>query len=172
MPLCLINSSVSCDASTDTCGANALKMRSFVSPLMFPPGMAGEAGRAESAAVGEKMRPFGGPAVGVAVPDAPGEPDPMGSEVVDWKSVERDALERRYGRLFRDARGDRAGFDGRPLAISRFVSESESCGDCSGSSGVGGIRRGRCCSASQSAGEMCCSGHLYPVREAMDAVLA
>lgn len=134
--------------------------------------MAGDAGRAESAAVGEKTRPFGGPAVGVSVPDPAGEPVAVGSEVVDWKSVERDALERRYGRLVRDARGDRAGFDGRPLATSRFVSESESCGDCSGSSGVGGIRRGRCCPARQSAGAVCCSGHLSPAREMMKVVLS
>jgi hypothetical protein len=53
--------------------------------------------------------------VGVTVPDAPGEPVAMGSDVVDWKSVERDALERRYGMLDKDVRGDLAGFERWPL---------------------------------------------------------
>ena len=53
--------------------------------------------------------------MGVTVPDAPGEPVAMGSDVVDWKSVEREALERRYGMLDKDARGDLAGFERWPL---------------------------------------------------------
>lgn len=161
IPLCLTNSSVSCEASTDTCGANARNMRSLVSPLMFPPGIAGEAGRTGPAPPGESIEPFDGPAVGVTVPDTPGEPAPVGSDVVDWKRVERDALDRRYGRLVKDASCDLAGLEVRPLATSMFVSESESCGDCSGSSSVGVMRRARGCAAEQSATMVACSGHLY-----------
>jgi hypothetical protein len=75
------------------------------------------------------------------VPDPPDEPGAVGSEVVDWKSVERDAFDRRYGRPAMDESDDLTGLDDRLLATSRFVSESESCDDCSGSSGVGVIRR-------------------------------
>jgi hypothetical protein len=128
---------------------------------MFPPGIAGDAGRAGPAPPGESTDPFGGPAVGVTVPDTPGEPVAIGSDVVDWKRVESDALDRRYGRLVKDARGDLPCFEGLPLATSRFVSESESCGDCSGSFGVGVMRRARWYPARQSATVYCCSGHLY-----------
>ena len=98
--------------------------------------------------------------MGVTVPDAPGEPVAIGSDVVDWKSVESDALDRRYGMLDKDARGDLAGFERWPLETWRLVSESESCGDCSGSSGVGVMRRARCSPARQSATVYGCSGHL------------
>lgn len=108
---------------------------------MFPPGKAGDAGRAEPGPPGENARPFGGAAVGVTVPDPPDEPGAVGSEVVDWKSVEREAFDRRYGRPAMEESDDLTSLDGRPLATSRFVSESESCGDCSGSFGVGVIRR-------------------------------
>ena len=127
---------------------------------MFPPGIAGDDGRAGPEPPGENTDPFGGPAVGVTVPDAPGEPVAVGSDVVDWKSVERDALERRYGMLDKDARGDLAGFERWPLETCRLVSESESCGDCSGSSGVGVMRRTGCSPARQSA-MIYRSGHLY-----------
>lgn len=134
----------------------------MVSPLIFPPGIAGDAGLGGPAGrPGDRTEAFGGTAVGVTVPDAPGEPA-VGSEVVDWKSVERDAFERRYGRLLIEARGDLAGLDGRPLETSRFVSESESCGVCSGSSGVDVMGRVRCYPARQSGGWCGCSGHLYP----------
>ena len=96
--------------------------------------------------------------MGVTVPDAPGEPVAIGSDVVDWKSVESDALDRRYGMLDKDARGDLAGFERWPLETWRLVSESESCGDCSGSSGVGVMRKARCSPARYLA---TIYGHLY-----------
>ena len=99
--------------------------------------------------------------MGVTVPDAPGEPVATGSDVVDWKSVERDALDRRYGTLDKEARGDLAGFGRWPLETWRLVSESESCGDCSGSSGVGVMRRAHCSAARRLATVNDCPWHLY-----------
>jgi len=63
--------------------------------------------------------------------------------------------------LDKDARGDLAGFERWPLETWRLVSESESCGDCSGSSGVGVMRRARCSAARQSATYYDYPGHLY-----------
>jgi hypothetical protein len=106
--------------------------------------------------------------VGVTVPDAPGEPVAIGSDVVDWNSVEREALERRYGMLDKDARGDLEGFERWPLETWRLVSESESCGDCSGSSGVGVMRRTCCSPARRSATVYECPGHLYAGLESFE----
>ena len=57
---------------------------------------------------------------------------------MEAKRFEREALERRYGRLVTDARGDLVGL---ALGTVMFDSESESCGDCSGSSSVGIVIR-------------------------------
>lgn len=90
---------------------------------------------------GENTDPFTGPAVGVIVPDSLGDAGfcSVGKEVVDWKSVDREAFERRYGRRDTDASGDLDCLDCRCFGTLMFDSESESCGVCSGSSG-GGIR--------------------------------
>jgi len=94
-------------------------------------------------ASGEKTEPFTTPAVGVTVPESLGEPasEWVGREVVEAKRVDNEALERRYGRCVTEERGDLRG-----RVLGTWISESESCGDCKGSSGVGGIR-GACGSA-------------------------
>lgn len=90
---------------------------------------------------GENTEPLTVPAVGVIAPDSLGEPGfcSVGRDVVDWKSVDSEAFERRYGRRDMDPRGDFAFLDSRCLGGLMFDPESESCGVCSGSSG-GGIR--------------------------------
>ena len=84
----------------------------MVSPLMFPPGKAGDSGRTGPEPPGENGEPCGGAAVGVTVPDPPDEPGAVGSEVVDWKRVERDAFDRRYGRPAMDESDDLTSLDG------------------------------------------------------------
>jgi hypothetical protein len=78
---------------------------------------------------------------GVTVPESVGESGLawVGKDVVEAKRLLRDALERRYGRLVTDARGD---FGGRVLGYAMGDSESEDCDDCSGSSAAGCIRGG------------------------------
>jgi len=73
------------------------------------------------------------PAVGVTVPEVPAEPAGglVARDEVEAKRVDRDALERRYGRLVTDDKGD---FRGRVLET--LISESDSCGDCRGSSTI------------------------------------
>jgi hypothetical protein len=76
---------------------------------------------------------------GVTAPESVGDRGLpwVGSEVVEAKRLLREALERRYGRLVTDARGDLAG---RVLGKVMGDSESDDCGDCSGSSCAGCIR--------------------------------
>lgn len=76
---------MSCDAKTETCGTKALRTRSFTWPLVVccPDGV-GE-GDLTVEPVGEKTEPLTVVGTGVAVPEAPGEPELgwVGREVVE-----------------------------------------------------------------------------------------
>ena len=94
---------------------------------------------------GEKTEPFLVTVVGVVVPDAPGDPGPVGKAVVLENKFERDALERRYGSCDIDDNGD---LPNRLLCTDMAGSESDSCGEGDwGGSSSGGISGGACYSA-------------------------
>lgn len=115
-------------------------MRSFTWLLLVCPEGVGD-GDLTVVPVGEKTEPLTVLATGVAVPDWLGEPGlpNVGRDVVDAKRFDSEAFERRYGRLDIDDNGD---FPSLRLCTEMACSESDSCGDCSGSSGVGGISGG------------------------------
>ena len=140
MPLCRINSSVSGEASKETWGEKALNIRSLtsLSPLATLAERAGEGDLTVDPA-GEKTEPLTAVLGGVTVPDSLGDwaLGWVGRDVVEAKRLESEALERRYERLVTDFKGDLAGL---VLGKVMFDSESESCGDCSGSSSVACIR--------------------------------
>ena len=74
MPLCRISSSVSCDASTETCGEKARRTASRTS-LPPPPIRAVSTGEGDLTVdpVGEKIEPFTAVLGGVIVPESLGE---------------------------------------------------------------------------------------------------
>lgn len=90
--------------------------------------------------VGEKAEPFAVAVEGVTAPESGGERTSgwVGSEVVEAKRLESEALLRRYDRRDTEASGDLAGRTLGTLLLS-VESESESCG--SSTVGVGGIER-------------------------------
>ena len=74
MPLCRISSSQSCEANTDTCGENALKMISVTCDSTFPVFEdSAREGERTVEPVGEKTEPFTALVGGVTVPDSLGE---------------------------------------------------------------------------------------------------
>lgn len=79
---------------------------------------------------GEKTELLTTPAVGVADPDAVGVPVLVGNEVVEANRLDKDALERRYGRV-REDRGDLPPAR-RSLGNVRDDSEVVCCGNCRG----------------------------------------
>lgn len=92
------------------------------------------------------MEPFTGPAVGVAVPLSLPElvPGLVGREVVDAKREESEALLRWEGSAETEDRGERLSRRGRVVVEVATDSASESCGDCSVSSGFVVMRGGWC----------------------------
>ena len=145
MPLCRTSSSVSCEASTETCGEKARNITSRTSlepPVVaIRPDSAGE-GLLTVEPAGEKTDPLIAvlvPVDGVTAPESVGESGLawVGKEVVEAKRLLREALERWYGSRVTEARGDLAG---RVLGKAMGDSESDDCGDCSGSSWAGCIR--------------------------------
>ena len=126
MPLCLTNSSVSSEASTETYGEKALRIRSRISlsPLGSRAERAGEGDLTVDPA-GKNTEPLATPVVGVIVPLSLGERGfgCMGRDVVEAKRFESEALERLYGSLVTGARGD---FAGLAFGTAMFASPSES----------------------------------------------
>ena len=109
MPLCRISSSVSGDAKTETCGEKA---RNITSRISLPP----VGSRVERLGEGDLIvEPVGEKVeapllIGVIVPESLGDPVVwVGRDVVEANRFESEALERRYGRLAIEARGDFVG---------------------------------------------------------------
>lgn len=146
IPLCLTISSVSCEASTDTCGENARRIKSRTSLLPVRADGAGEADLTVVDPGGEYTDPLDGAVVGVPVPESAavrGDPGlaSVGKDDVDANRFDREALERRYGNRFS---GSSADFAGRRFCTSIPASESESSGssvDMGGASGADSERR-------------------------------
>nr|POF03492.1 hypothetical protein CFP56_72017 [Quercus suber] len=86
---------------------------------------------------GERRGPFPTSPLGVTVPDSLGPTAGLpGRELVDAKRFDNEAFDRRYGRLEIDERGVRL-VEG--CFATGIISESDNCGDCRLSPGVGVI---------------------------------
>jgi hypothetical protein len=138
-----MSSSVSGDASTDTCGEKARKIRSLVSLVAAGPAKEGEGDLTVDESGGEYTEPLGAVVAGVPVREPPlGEPGfgKEGRDDVEANKLEREALERRYGMA--EEMAERAGRPNGLLLTVMPASESESSGSSDGGmSGLGGVSK-------------------------------
>jgi hypothetical protein len=135
-----MSSSVSADASTETCGENARSIRSLMPTASAWVEVADNGDACTVVPPGEKIEPLTIPAFGVIVPDSLGEAARLGegSALVDANKFEMPAFGRRYCSPDTAANGDlpNSFLEGDEVCDS----EADSCCACSASSGNGGIR--------------------------------